>query len=60
MPNRVDNLAVDKLVSLVWGIPLGKTLKDAGDEAADVVVDPRVGTLVVLDPLGTPRKGSRQ
>ena len=31
------------------GVPLGEPQKDAGDEDVDVVVDPRVRTLVVVD-----------
>ena len=33
--------------------------KDAGDEKVDIVVDPWVGTLVVLDHPNTPRKDNK-
>ena len=60
MLNRVVIFVVEKLLEFVWGIPLGETQKDVGDEEVDAVVDPWVGTLVVLDHSSTPHKSRRQ
>ena len=60
MLNRVVIIVVEKLVEFVWGIPLGETQKDAGDEEVDAVVDPWLGNLVVLKNPNTHHKGRRQ
>ena len=59
-PSQVDILVGDILVVLVWGLPLGATQKDFGDEVVDAMADPRVGMLVVLDHPSTPRRGGKQ
>ena len=53
-------LVVDILVVLICGVPLGTTQKDVGDEVVNVVVDPLIRMLVVLDHPSTPRRGIKQ
>ena len=56
-PSRAEILVVD---ILVWGVSLRETPKDTGDKEVDVVVDPQVRILVVLDHPRTPHRGSKQ